>query len=133
MTLLLRLVGDGGTVADGLSEGDGGTEDPGDGVSTIHMRCDRVATSFATVCARVLNGVTWKTGYESFPSAMPRSERITVMKCMQVESSSGSEAVDVRSLTSTCDMLPTTFLWLSSTGRELMPWCSMRSSASLSG
>lgn len=34
--------------------GDGGTLVFGEGASTIHIRCERVAHSFATVCARVL-------------------------------------------------------------------------------
>lgn len=38
--------------------GEGGTLEPGDGASTIHMRCERVAQSFATVCASVEKGVT---------------------------------------------------------------------------
>lgn len=38
--------------------GDGGTLVLGEGASTIHMRCERVAHSLATVCARVENGVT---------------------------------------------------------------------------
>jgi len=36
----------------------GGTDAEGDGASTIHIRWERVAQSFATVCARVLKGVT---------------------------------------------------------------------------
>lgn len=51
--------------ATGWKPGLGGTEPAGDGVSTIHMRWERVAQSLATVCASVLTGVTWKTGYES--------------------------------------------------------------------
>lgn len=69
----------------------------GDGASTIHMRCERVAQSFATVCANVLNGATWKTGNESLPSANPRSERITEMKWMQLDERSGIEEVSVSS------------------------------------
>lgn len=41
-----------------LTPGLGGTLVDGLGASTIHMRCDRVAHSLATVCASVLNGVT---------------------------------------------------------------------------
>lgn len=42
-------------VGRGVAEGDG------DAASTTHIRWDRVATSLATVCARVEKGVTWKT------------------------------------------------------------------------
>jgi len=70
----------GAAVLLGLSDGEGGTELRGEGGSTIHMRWLRVATSLATVWARVETGVTWKTGYESLPSFMPRSERMTEMK-----------------------------------------------------
>jgi hypothetical protein len=48
------VMGDGGTRDAGCSAGVGGPEDEGDGLSTTHMRCERVATSFATVCASVL-------------------------------------------------------------------------------
>lgn len=87
----------GGTRVAGVKAGVGGPEDDGEGSSTIHMRCERVATSLATVWARVESGLTWKTGYESAPSFMPRSERITLMKWMQEERRSGREAVEVRS------------------------------------
>lgn len=43
-------------------------------------RCDRVATSFATVWASVDPGLTWKTGNESLPSINPLVDRITEMK-----------------------------------------------------
>lgn len=46
-------VGVGSDMTAGFMEGVGGPEDAGDGASTIHMRWERVATSFATVCARV--------------------------------------------------------------------------------
>lgn len=36
----------------------GGTDPEGEGASTIHMRCERVAHNLATVCASVLKGVT---------------------------------------------------------------------------
>lgn len=85
----------GGT--DGTWPGEGGMLDAGEGASTIHIRWERVAQSFATVCARVLNGVTWKTGKESLPSVMPRSERMTEMKWMHEDVSSGIEEVSVRS------------------------------------
>lgn len=42
--------------------GEGGTLVDGDGASTTHIRCDRVAHSLATVCARVEKGVMWNTG-----------------------------------------------------------------------
>jgi hypothetical protein len=45
----------------------------------------------------VLTGVTWKTGYESWPSFKPRSERITEMKWMQVSLKSGMEELSVSS------------------------------------
>jgi hypothetical protein len=43
------VMGDGGTRDAGVSAGVGGPEEEGDGLSTTHMRCERVATSFATV------------------------------------------------------------------------------------
>lgn len=43
-------------------------------------RCDRVATIFATVWARVEPGFTWNTGKESLPSINPRVDRMTEMK-----------------------------------------------------
>lgn len=49
----LRERGGGAVVEEGLRLGDGGTELAGDGDSTIHMRCERVATSLATVWASV--------------------------------------------------------------------------------
>jgi hypothetical protein len=48
------VIGDGGTREAGWSAGVDGPEDDGDGLSTTHMRCERVATSFATVWASVL-------------------------------------------------------------------------------
>jgi hypothetical protein len=48
------VIGDGGTRLAGVSAGVDGPEDDGDGLSTTHMRCERVATSFATVWASVL-------------------------------------------------------------------------------
>jgi hypothetical protein len=74
------VIGDGGTRVAGVSAGVDGPEDEGDGLSTTHMRCERVATSFATVWASVLYGFIWKTGNESLPSLTPRSERMTEMK-----------------------------------------------------
>jgi hypothetical protein len=52
------VMGDGGTRDAGVSAGVGGPEEEGDGLSTTHMRCERVATSFATVWASVLKGFT---------------------------------------------------------------------------
>lgn len=85
------VIGDGGTRTAGWIAGVEGPEEAGEGVSTTHVRCERVATSLATVWARVLNGFTWKTGNESLPSFTPRSERMTEMKWMQDERRSGSE------------------------------------------
>jgi hypothetical protein len=91
------VIGEGGTRIAGVAAGVGGPEDAGDGVSTTHIRWERVATSLATVCARVENGVMWKTGKESLPSFMPRSERMTLMKWMHEERRRGSEVDLVRS------------------------------------
>jgi hypothetical protein len=91
------VIGDGGTRVAGVSAGVDGPEDEGDGLSTTHMRCERVATSFATVWASVLYGSTWKTGNESLPSLTPRSERMTEMKWMQEDRRSGSDVDFVRS------------------------------------
>jgi hypothetical protein len=93
------VIGDGGTATEGvaLSAGVEGPEEAGDGASTTHMRCERVATSFATVCARVLKGFTWNTGKLSCPSFTPRSERMTDMKWMQDERRSGRDVDFVRS------------------------------------
>lgn len=46
-------MGDGGTRDAGCSAGVEGPEDDGLGPSTTHMRCERVATNLATVCASV--------------------------------------------------------------------------------
>jgi hypothetical protein len=91
------VIGEGGTRIAGVAAGVGGPEDAGDGVSTTHIRWERVATSLATVCARVENGVMWKTGNESLPSFMPRSERMTLIKWMHEERRRGSEVDLVRS------------------------------------
>lgn len=91
------VIGEGGTTIAGVIAGVDGPDDAGDGASTTHMRCERVATSLATVCARVLNGLTWKTGKESLPSLTPRSDRMTDMKWIQDERSSGREVDFVRS------------------------------------
>lgn len=85
------VIGDGGTSTAGWIAGVEGPEEAGDGVSTTHMRCERVAASLATVCASVLKGLTWKTGNESLPSFTPRSERMTDMKWMQEERRRGRE------------------------------------------
>lgn len=56
-------IGEGGTrtegmdIGAGVAAGVGGPEVAGEGVSTTHMRCERVATSFATVWARVDQGL----------------------------------------------------------------------------
>lgn len=85
------VIGEGGTIWAGWSAGVEGPDEAGEGVSTTHIRCDRVATSLATVWARVLKGLTWKTGNESLPSFTPRSERMTEMKWMQEERRRGRE------------------------------------------
>jgi hypothetical protein len=43
------VTGDGGTKTVDVAAGVGGPDDAGEGLSTIHMRWERVATSFATV------------------------------------------------------------------------------------
>lgn len=92
------VTGEGGTRIDAvLKLGVGGPLLAGDGVSTTHIRCERVATSLATVCARVEKGLTWKTGKESLPSLTPRSERMTDMKWMQELRRRGREVDFVRS------------------------------------
>lgn len=88
------VMGDGGTRTVGWIAGVEGPEEAGESVSTTHMRWERVATSFATVWASVLNGFTWKTGKESLPSFTPRSERMTDMKWIQEERRRGRD-VDV--------------------------------------
>lgn len=95
------VIGEGGTRTAGVMAGVGGPDEEGEGLSTIHMRCDLVATSFATVCASVEKGFTWKTGKGSLPSFMPRSDRMTEMKWMQEEWRRGRDVDLVRSLTST--------------------------------
>lgn len=47
-------IGEGGIRIDGVSAGVEEPEDAGDGLSTTHILCERVATSLATVCASVL-------------------------------------------------------------------------------
>lgn len=106
------VIGDGGTRDAGVSAGVECPEDEGEGLSTTHIRCERVATSFATVWARVLYGLTWKTGKESLPSFTPRSERMTEMKWMQEERSSGRE-VDLVSSCETVSESMSRVLWLS--------------------
>jgi hypothetical protein len=91
------VMGDGGMPTEGLRAGVEWPDEAGEGASTTHMRCDRVATSLATVCARVEYGLTWKTGKESLPSFTPRSDRMTDMKWMQDERRSGREVDFVRS------------------------------------
>jgi hypothetical protein len=46
-------MGKGRDIAAEFTDGVGGPDDAGEGASTIHIRCERVATSLATVCARV--------------------------------------------------------------------------------
>ena len=114
-------------------DGVGGPEETGETGSVIHIRWDLVATSLATVWARVERGVTWNTGKESFPSYMPRVERMTVMKWIQVFRRRGRDEDFVKSLTSTFEMLPTT-LWLwSTTAKEETPSFRRRVRASASG
>jgi hypothetical protein len=48
------VMGDGGTSEAGCRAGVEGPEEEGEGLSTTHMRWERVATSFATVWASVL-------------------------------------------------------------------------------
>jgi hypothetical protein len=48
------VIGEGGTNTAGVTAGVEGPDEAGDGASTTHMRCERVATNLATVCARVL-------------------------------------------------------------------------------
>lgn len=91
------VIGEGGTRTDGVSAGVEGPEDAGDGASTTHIRCERVATNLATVWASVLNGLTWNTGKESFPSFTPRSDKMTDIKWMQEERRRGSDVDFVRS------------------------------------
>lgn len=52
------VIGDDGTSVAGVMAGVDGPDDAGDGASTTHMRWERVATSFATVWASVLKGLT---------------------------------------------------------------------------
>lgn len=52
---------------------------------------------------------------------MPRSVRITVMKCIQVDCSRGMEAAEVRRRVSAVEMLPTTLKPLSTTARDVRP------------
>lgn len=48
------VIGEGGTRTEGVTAGVEAPEEAGEGVSTTHMRCERVATSLATVWASVL-------------------------------------------------------------------------------
>lgn len=92
-----------------------------------------MATSLATVCARVEYGLTWKTGNESFPSPIPRSLSITEMKCMQEACRRGRLLVCVRSLVSAVEILPTTFAALSTTAILVNPSLLMSWRASVRG
>jgi hypothetical protein len=144
------VMGDGGTREAGVSAGVDGPDEDGEGLSTTHIRWERVATIFATVWASVLKGLTWKTGKESLPSFMPRSESMTEMKWMQEERRRGrdvdlvSNCVTVNSCrrqskcevltrTSTCEMLPMTLFWASRTGSEDTPSLFMSSRAAARG
>lgn len=61
---------------------------------------------------------------------MPRSERTTVMKCMQVCWRRGMLAAEVRRRVSEVEMLPTTLEALSITAREDRPSLDIRTRAS---
>jgi hypothetical protein len=145
------VIGEGGTTIAGVIAGVEGPDEAGDGASTTHMRCERVATNLATVCARVLYGFTWNTGNESLPSFTPRSDNMTEIKWMQDERSNGSDVDFVRSYrqtvsrryirtaflkltrTSTCDMLPITLCCASRTGRDETPSLFISSRAAAKG
>jgi hypothetical protein len=64
---------------------------------------------------------------------MPRSERMMVMKCMQVDWRSGREAAEVSRRTSALEMLPTTLEALSITATEVRPSLDMSIRASARG
>lgn len=57
-------------------DGVGGPDEEGEIGSVTQRRWLFVATSLATMCARVFMGVTWNTGKESLPFSMPRLERM---------------------------------------------------------
>lgn len=122
-----------GTSVAGCIDGVGGPLEDGDTGSVIHILWLFVATSFATVWASVLIGVTWKTGNESLPSYIPRVLNMTEMKCMHVFRRRGRLDDFVRSLTSTVEILPTTLCPLSRTGNELTPSLSKSVNASVNG
>lgn len=61
---------------------------------------------------------------------MPRSERITVMKCIQVDCNKGMEAAEVSRRVSAVEMLPTTLEALSTTAIEVRPSWDIRTRAS---
>lgn len=117
----------------GAVDGVAGADGEGDAASTTHIRWDLVATSFATVCARVEYGLTWKTGKESLPFSTPRSERMRETKDIQDELRSGKLLVLVRSLTSTEEMLPITFSALSTTAKLVKPSLCINFNASVRG
>lgn len=98
-----------------------GAEDIGESGSVTHIRWLFVATSLATVWARVFIGVTWKTGNESFPSNIPLVDKMTEMKCIHVFRSRGSDEDFVSNFVSVVEMLPTTLLALSRTAKEEIP------------
>lgn len=120
-------------VREGVASGVAGVEGEGEGDSTTHIRWDFVATSRATVWARVDCGETWKTGKESLPSIVPRSVSITEIKWMHVPCSRGRLLVLVRSFTSVVEMLPTTFIALSITAILVSPSSLIRVRASVRG
>lgn len=64
---------------------------------SLAYRCDLVAMTLATACASVEVGFTRNTGKESFPSANPRADRITEIKCVHVLCSTWSDDDRVRS------------------------------------
>lgn len=66
------------------------------GILSIPYLCACVATIFATVWAKEDSGLTWKTGYESFPSLNPLSVKITVRKWKHDALSKGIELDLVR-------------------------------------
>jgi hypothetical protein len=93
----------------GTAAGVAGVDGEGEALSTTHILWLVVATSLATVWARVEYGLTWKTGNESFPFSTPRSERMTEIKWIQVDLRCGRLLVLVRCLVSTVEILPMTF------------------------
>ncbi len=88
------------------------------------------------LCHRVAEGrvrVDMEDRKESRPCSTPRSDRMTLIKCMHVFLSRGRLAAFVRCLTSAVEMLPATFKPLSTTATEVRPslLISVRASARL--